>query len=369
MRLLDDMVAMRAVCGPPDEGMNDWYSAGGGLRRRLVLLARCATVLATLHDRGIVYCDVSPGNVLISARPEHEEVWLVDADNLQTESSTVGRRLATPFYAAPEVLRGTTGNTVFSDAFSLAVMVYEALTNNHPLLGDHVADGPLEFEDDAQRGLLPWIDHSTDDLNRNSHGYPAKLVLTRKLRELSRRAFEEGMVDLKVRPSAGEWADALYSAADRCVLCRTCAHSFYAANDRCPWCGGARPPVLPVAVVEQFPPLGAGVAAVLPEPQLALVLQPGRPLLVTARTVIRSTADPAEVLARLEWDGGPEVQVTNVGSGMIRRVPRSGGVGRELRPGRKQMEPLHDPWELHFGAYRKPHRSLQIQPLEAERAS
>jgi eukaryotic-like serine/threonine-protein kinase len=364
MELLEDMVPLRLLCEPPQQEEDAWYLRGGGLRRRLVLLARCAGVLATLHDRGIVYSDVSPGNVLISSELAYDEVRLIDADGLQTESGT-GRRMGTPFYTAPELLRAQSGNTVFSDVYSFAVVAYEALTMNHPLIGDYVNEGEVELEDDAQRGLVPWVDHSTDDLNRTRFGYPSSKVLSRRLRELFRRTFEEGMTNPWARPAAGEWAAALYAAADRCLDCPSCTHSFFAAHAACPWCGSTRPPALTVTVLEQYPRLQPGPPPLMREDDLTLVLQTDRPLLVSARTVIRHAADPADVLVRLEWDGGSEVRVRNCGRSMVRRVPQQGGNGLQILPGSASTEHLSDPWWIHFDTDLRPHRILIFPSIEA----
>ncbi|SCL15067.1 Serine/threonine protein kinase [Micromonospora nigra] len=364
MELLEDMVPLRELCDPPQQDEDAWYLGGGGLRRRLVLLARCADVLATLHDRGIVYSDVSPGNVLVSSDLGHDEVRLIDADNLQTESSTATRRLGTPFYTAPELLRGQSGNTVFSDVYSFAVLAYEVLTMNHPLIGDYVNEGEVELEDDAQRGLVPWIDHSTDDRNRTRFGYPADRVLTRRLRDLFRRTFEEGMTDPWARPGAGEWAAALHAAADRCLVC-PCGQSFLAAHPTCPWCRAARPPALTVTVLEQFPRLTEGPPPLLPQDDLTLVLQAHRPLLVTNRTAVRHPEDPTVALLRMEWDGGAEVRVRNCGRSIVRRVPPQGGNGLQLIPGSAAVEHLRAPWWIHFDTELRPHRILVLQSIEA----
>jgi eukaryotic-like serine/threonine-protein kinase len=360
MELLEDMVAFREICGPPIDDVAGWYGQGGGLRRRLRLLARCAAILGTLHDRGIVYGDVSPGNVLMSAQQAHEEVWLVDADNLQTESVPGPYRLATAMYTAPEVLRGTSGNTVFSDVFSFAVLAYETLTTNHPFIGDYVDQGPAELEEDAQRGLLPWIGHSTDDRNRTSLGYPPETVLARQLLALFRRNFEDGLHDPRARPGAGEWAGALDGAADRCVRCTNCPHSYIVARDRCPWCQAARPPVVPVLVWEQVTLPGDRGPRSVEDKGLTLFVQAGRPLHVTARTTHRGAPDPLAVVAEIDWDGGDTVVLRNRGTDVIRRVPRKGGLGRSILPGSRIDEWVSAAWTWHFGDDRRPHRMLEV---------
>ncbi|MFE3204740.1 hypothetical protein [Embleya sp. NPDC059237] len=56
--------------------------------RRLRLLARLADALGRLHARAIVYQDLSPSNVPVSADPRQEEIRLIDVDNLGTANCT-----------------------------------------------------------------------------------------------------------------------------------------------------------------------------------------------------------------------------------------------------------------------------------------
>jgi hypothetical protein len=362
MELLEDMVALKTVCDAPEDDLGEWYSRTGGLARRLTLLARCAGILSTLHERGIVYGDVSPGNVLISERVDYDQVWLVDADNLQTESIDMGRRFGTPYYTAPELLRRTSGNTAASDLHSFAVIAYQTLTTNHPFLGDYVSDGPPEYEDDAQLGLFPWIDHGSDDRNRASTGRAAEEVTTSGLRELFSRAFEEGMTDPRARPRAGEWAQALWTAVGRTVHCAHCAHTFPVARPACPWCAAARPAALAVTVEERYPRFGEFPSVVLPRGDLTLVLQTKRKLVVRARTTGLDPEDGDQPVLTLEWDGGESIQIRNVGAAPIRRVPPKGGAGMSFFPGARAADHLRAPWLLHFGDDHRPHRILCVTP-------
>jgi hypothetical protein len=365
MPLLDDMVALGAVCEPPDGELGPWYAVGGGLSRRLRLLARCAETLALLHGRGIVYGDVSPGNVLVSASVEHDEVWFVDADNLRVETSTKDRPLGTPYYTAPELLRELTGNTVSSDVYSFAVLVYQTLVADHPLIGDMVADGPEEYLDDALRGLLPWVGHSTDDRNRTRNaGLAPRQVLTGLLRALLARTFEDGVTDWRLRPTAGEWADVLWAAAGLTVSCTACGQTFYALFGQCSWCGAQRPATVVVEVLDQFPLIGATGRPVLEETKRYLVLQPGKELMVRSRTVRRRGAEPNDPVLRLSWDGSEHMDVRNTGSQPVRRVPSWGGSGRVLQPNGRVAEQVDLAWDYHFGADRVPHRVLSIRPPE-----
>src|SRR5262249_43924214 len=59
MELLTGMQPLKALGAVPKDESSPaaWYLAGGGLRRRLQLLARSADVLAGLHGKGLVYSD------------------------------------------------------------------------------------------------------------------------------------------------------------------------------------------------------------------------------------------------------------------------------------------------------------------------
>ena len=216
MELFTGMAPLGSLLRPPKgtKGIAEWYFEGGGLRRRLRLLARVAEVVAELHGRGLVYVDLSPHNVFVSERPNACEVRLIDTDNLRT-ATAAGRPLYTPGYGAPEVVRGTGVQNTLGDAHAFAVLAFETLALVHPLLGDAVRDGEPELEEQALAGRLPWIDAACDDRNRSSDGIPREIVLSRILREDVSRAFGPGLSDPDERPGLAQWGEHLHRAADR----------------------------------------------------------------------------------------------------------------------------------------------------------
>ena len=367
MDLLDDMEPMAALCEPPDGEMEPWYLAGGGLRRRLRLLARCAGILGILHGRGLVYGDVSPGNVLVSADPRHCRVWLIDPDNIAIESSARQRVVQTRLYRAPEIVRKQSGNTPFSDLYSFAILAYQTLRGDHPLLGDLVDESP-QHEEEVERGLLPWAGHSTDARNRSSYGIAAETVLSTRLADLFRQNFETGLNDPVRRPSADAWAAALAAAADVTLTCRApgCGHSFYAFGPHCPFCGAARPDALVVGVREQVPGqfgMRGTKPLILPEASW-IVLQANEPFLVTERHARLVADDPDQPVLRLSWRGGGTVDIENVGSAPVRRVPPAGGTGRTVLPGALASERIEARWRVHFDDDRRIHRLLTFHEPE-----
>src|SRR5690606_3813545 len=187
------------------------------LRRRLRACAKLAALLSELHGRGCSYGDLSPSNVYISENAEDSEVWLIDCDNIYQGVNP--RAVYTRGFAAPELLRAKFGADSLTDAWSLAVIVFETLAATHPLRGDYVDEGEPELEEKAHLGELPWIDHPEDDTNRSSNGVPRDLVMSSGLRDLAHRCFELSAHDRLKRPSASAWAEKLQEAADLTLLC------------------------------------------------------------------------------------------------------------------------------------------------------
>ena len=242
MELVTGMAPIRSLARPPKAmgSIAQWYFQGGGLRRRLRILARVAEVLAELHGRGLVYADLSPNNVFVSESPDAGEVRLIDTDNVHPASSA-GKSIYTPRYGAPEVVRRTGVPSSLGDAWTFAVIAFETLALVHPLLGDQVQYGEPEMEEKALEGRLPWIDAEDDDRNRSTDGIPRDIVLSPRLREDFGRTFGPGRSDPETRPGLVRWAERLHAAADRTVTCHQCSGSYFCDRDRCSWCDAPRP--------------------------------------------------------------------------------------------------------------------------------
>lgn len=236
-QMLDDMRPLGAILAPHPRTADatTWLRATGGMARRMRLLARLAWVIAALHRRGLVYGDLSPNNVFVSSEIDHDEVWLIDADNIDT----VGAAGAfTSRYGAPELERGEARCSFATDVWALATMAFEMLALTHPMLGDGILDGEPELETSAYRGELPWVDDLDDDTNRTARGLPRDVVLTSELRALAQATFGEGRDVPLLRPSAAEWASALEKAAGWHLVCenQACGQSYLANHGACVFC-------------------------------------------------------------------------------------------------------------------------------------
>ena len=220
------------------------FLATGGLARRLRLLARLGRVLARLHGLGIAHGDLSPKNVFVSRSVEHDQVWLIDCDNLTYAVRNSDLQIYTPDYGAPEIFRGELGISTYTDIWSFAVMAFQTLTLLHPFKSGTLVDTDSELEAAAFRGDIPWIDHDGDERNRASAGLPREIVCTPQLTELFRRCFQDGLSTPERRPVMAEWAQALEAAAALQVQCEEgdggCGSTFLWSESReCPFCGQA----------------------------------------------------------------------------------------------------------------------------------
>lgn len=254
MELMDGLVPLSDLL---QKSANDLSLAGyiktGGILRRLKILARLARVLADLHGRGLAYGDLSPANIFVSQSLDYAEVWLIDADNISSQSSDSQHSIFTPDYGAPEIMRNESGINTLTDSWSFAVIAYRFLTMVHPLKGDDVLAGEPEREDAALRGELPWVDHLTDRSNALQIGLPREITFNTPLRHLFEQCFNASMHCPGDRPSMNEWAEALEEATGHCNHCSSCSSTFfYTSEHLCPFCDAKQSPDQALVMAEYF---------------------------------------------------------------------------------------------------------------------
>ena len=223
------------------------YNKSGGLRRRLLALAKCASELARLNGAGLIYCDVNMNNVLLSDDINNPVLWLIDPDNIRYDNPKGGAILF-PGFGAPEICRGKTGNTSQGDVWAFAVAAFKILLFwEHPFEGALMQeyDDTNEGEELAYNGEFPYALDPDDDSNGNFACSVAENVLTPELDALFSRTFIDGKDRPELRPPMFVWPEALARAADLSVKCPVCGSSYYEAG-QCVWCDAERPPLLKI---------------------------------------------------------------------------------------------------------------------------
>jgi len=365
MELVTGMEPLSRLIEPPPNvhSVADWYKSGGGLRRRLKLLARVAEVLNVLHAKGLIYGDLSCKNVFASAEVNHDEICLIDCDNIRYQSAPQNGDVYTVGYGAPEVVVGRSGVNSLSEAFAFAVLTFQMLTATHPLIGDFVHDGEPERELAAFEGKLPWIEDPTNDMNRSRFGLDRAIVLSPRLKKLFEETFGPGLNNPMSRPGIARWLDALHTAADATIKCPQCAATYFPNHKCCPWCLATRPGFVTVRVHLWDPSAGKG--------NEVLVSSEDKPVLVAS--ALLSDGDTLAISARLALglDGVSGTRQTGsiVLNGQIatlrafekapfRLISQDGKqvITLSQRPSPLKITAAKDSWMLHFGTMDKLHR-------------
>ncbi len=140
------------------DSLDDLLEREEGLPRDLALraLAQTARAMDHAHARGIVHRDLKPGNILIERTTGVARVTDFGlARDLQrgTRLTQVGHAVGTPYYMAPEQVRGERDVDGRCDVYALGVILYEVLTGDVPF----DADSPLSLfkKIDREEVVLP----------------------------------------------------------------------------------------------------------------------------------------------------------------------------------------------------------------------
>lgn len=376
MQLLRGMVPIRQLIAPPGAStINAFYLQGGGLRRRLDLLARSASMLLRLHSIPVVYADVSPNNLFVSADCQASEVWLIDADNLAFESA-LGGGVFTPGFGAPELVQGTVGATTLSDAWSFAVLAFYVLAQVHPFHGDYVDEGGWEEDEDREQlafaGRLPWIDDADDPLNRTQRGIDRDLVSSPKLTKLFAQMFGAGRLQRTQRPSIGLFVEALRQAADYTLACAHCGWTFFAKTGRCPVCPAPRPGFFHLQVHRFDPELDPD------EPQAMRAAPALLHAVLDASDAAPSVVRRHLLAPTLPSEPDPPALELQLTRGRLHVTPLDGGEYWLAGRGSERPQRVDGPLSLHLpvtgrevylhcGSLDGPHRLVAIGYWEAER--
>lgn len=252
-----------------------YYFITGGTRRRLEAFLKSGVALASLHAKGLVYCDFSQRNAFISKDKKYCNVWLIDADNLQYEKKALCSYIYTPGLAAPEILQLVAefvdnipygqgigaGNSFSSDTYSFALCLFQELTFCDPFEGqayEFALENCEELNDvevAKENGVFEYIDD--ESINENDERYNGNsffddtvdFTISNELRELFRQTFDtnKGKSFRWLRPTMVEYVMALARSLDTVIECPNCGMAIMRksnSTEQCAWCDAKLPEIL-----------------------------------------------------------------------------------------------------------------------------
>ena len=134
--------------------------------RALHILQQVASAIDFAHEHDIIHRDIKPSNILLD---ETDTSYLSDFGLVlwNSQDRTLGTAFGTPRYIAPEQARDGERAVPESDIYSLAVIVYEILTNRRLFQGKtpmEIALAHIEATPPSAREHNPDIPESVDRL-------------------------------------------------------------------------------------------------------------------------------------------------------------------------------------------------------------
>jgi hypothetical protein len=108
------------------------------------LVSHVCAALGAAHQKGIVHRDLKPDNIFLPAGPDAQPIKLLDfgISKFQTPAegasmmTKTGTAMGTPFYMSPEQAQGKRSVDARADIYSLGVILFRLLTNQHPFEDD-----------------------------------------------------------------------------------------------------------------------------------------------------------------------------------------------------------------------------------------
>jgi serine/threonine protein kinase len=219
--------------------------------------------ISVMHGLRLAHGDLHSENLLVEKTAgEVYRLRIIDLDNFSAPGIPPPNMLGQSLYMAPKQRRALTSGIpsvpdIYSDRFSLGVLMHEILLLKHPAAG---FDGDAaSFEKTMCRGQ--WChDPAMRDLSSpDVGGYPSE-ILDSDLTRLFRRAFS---LQEDERPTAEEWKQSLLWAMNHSYACPHCGGQFICSSSRtrCLYCSKSFPTltIMPFSGGVEFPILSAAL--------------------------------------------------------------------------------------------------------------
>lgn len=207
-------------------------------------MLKIVSAFRILHNQGYTYRDLNDGNFFIN--PKNGDVRIADNDNVAPQNVENGIK-GKPRYMAPEVVTGGMPN-VYSDRYSMSLILYMLLCLNHPLEGGrYLTAGLTEEKKVTLYGTEPVFMMDPDAGSNAPHPQIHKnsvnvwKFLPEYMKKIFLRAFSQQSLleNPAARPEEIDWMKALTRFRNDIVACR-CGNEVLTRDGRscrCDECG------------------------------------------------------------------------------------------------------------------------------------
>ncbi len=188
------------------------------------IFGQAAKALRRAHDAGVIHRDLKPSNIFLARFDEDEVVKLLDFGvaklrrlemDPQNPATQTGVIFGSPTYMSPEQARGNKAIDHRSDLWSLAVILFRALTGQKPFEANSIGDlviklciEPPPVPSRIATDLPPEIDRFFERAFARDpdQRFPSAMAMAAELEAIAQRGPSEAAVEppsaLAPRPSA-----------------------------------------------------------------------------------------------------------------------------------------------------------------------
>jgi serine/threonine-protein kinase len=160
----------------------------------LEIILQIARALQHAHRRGLIHRDVKPANIILTPElvAKLADLGMArETGDLELARAEKGMTIGTPFYIAPEQIRGQEDIDIRADIYSLGATLYHMVTGQPPFPGNKVE--PV-LEAHLKKELTP-PDHIKTDLS-SGLGEVVEFMMAKKRAERY-QSMDDAIIDLE----------------------------------------------------------------------------------------------------------------------------------------------------------------------------
>ena len=221
-------------------------------QQKLIIAQNICAVISEIHNAGYVFGDFNPNNIGINTATGRVAFLDTDSYHITDGNKTYRCKVCLDGYVAPELIKTCEKYPVDAyanaplptftketDNFALAIHIFKLLMNGYT---------PFNGIKETQRASTASPGVGNQAIKRDQYCFkpgnkhmsaavPPIDVLPTEVADLFTRAFMDGRIDPKLRPSAYEWDKALERYEQSLVKCKkNSTHMYRQGLKRCPWC-------------------------------------------------------------------------------------------------------------------------------------